>query len=125
LAVSVRGTRSLLSADDGGHTRASPRRALLPPGSTYLTSPALFPHAVEYTQAPSHDERILAVQARFLVSADEIRVLESARRGGQTFDREEWTAVAGALSAALAAAGGLKLPSLADVQDVLAELAQR
>ena len=65
------------------------------------------------------------MHARFLVSADEIVVLESARRGAPTFQREEWTAVAGALSGALAAVGGLKLPSLAGVQDVLAELAQR
>ena len=115
LAVSVRGTRSLLSMDDEGHTRASPRRAVLPPGSAYLTSPALFPHAVEYANAPGHNERILAVQARFLTSLDEIHVLEAARRGAP----EEWEAIAEAFSAALAAAGGLKLPSMAEVQAAL------
>ena len=115
MAVSVRGVRSLLSMDDDGHTRS----CLLPPGSVYLTSPALFPHAVEYANAPSHDERILAVQARFLTSRDEIEVLEEARRGAP----EEWRAVAEAISEALAAAGGLKLPSMADVEEALAGLA--
>jgi hypothetical protein len=119
MAVSVRGVRSLLSMDDDGHTRSCPRSALLPPGSVYLTSPALFPHAVEYANAPSHDERILAVQARFLTSRDEIEVLEEARRGAP----EEWRAVAEAISEALAAADGLKLPSMADVEEALAGLA--
>ncbi len=119
LAVSVRGTRALLSMDDDGHTRGSPRRAVLPPGSMYLTSPALFPHAVEYANAPVHNERILAVQARFLASLEEIQVLEAVRRGAA----EEWEAIAEAFSAALAAAGGLKLPSMVEVQAALAGLA--
>jgi hypothetical protein len=119
LAVSVRGTRALLSIDDDSHTRSAPRRSVLPPGSAYLTSPALFPHAVEYTNAPDHNERILAVQARFLTSLDEIHVLEAARRGVT----EEWEAIAEAFSAALAAAGGLKLPSMVEVQAALAGLA--
>jgi hypothetical protein len=119
LAVSVRGTRALLSIDDDSHTRAAPRRTVLPPGSAYLTSPALFPHAVEYTNAPGHSERILAVQARFLTTLDEIHVLEAARRGAA----EEWEAIAEAFSAALASAGGLKLPSMVEVQAALAGLA--
>jgi hypothetical protein len=119
LAVSVRGTRALLSIDDDSHTRSAPRRSVLPPGSAYLTSKALFPHAVEYTNAPDHNERILAVQARFLTSLDEIHVLEAARRGAA----EEWEAIAEAFSAALAAAGGLKLPSMVEVQAALAGLA--
>jgi hypothetical protein len=119
LAVSVLGTRALLSVDDGGHTRAAPRRATLPPGSVYCTSPALFRHAVEYADAPNHGARILAVQARFLIgSADELGVLEDARADAPA----EWAAVAAALSGALAARGGLALPTLGTVLDALAEL---
>jgi hypothetical protein len=120
LAISVRGTRALLSVDDDSHkTRSSARRCVLPPGAAYLTSPALFPHAVEYMNVPSHSDRILAVQARFLTSRDEIDVLEAARRGAP----EEWEAIAAAISAALSDVGGLKLPSIADVQKALAGLA--
>jgi hypothetical protein len=118
LAVSVRGTRALLSVDDGRHTRAAPRRAELAPGSAYLTAPALFPHAVEYVGARTHGDRILAVQARFLASGDEFDALEGARRGATA----EWAAIAGAISGALTAAGGLRLPSLAAVRAALAEL---
>lgn len=118
LAVSVRGTRALLSVDDGRHTRAAPRRAELAPGSAYLTAPALFPHAVEYVGARTHGDRVLAVQARFLTSGDEFDALEGARRGAPA----EWAAIAGAISGALTAAGGLRLPSLAAVRAALAEL---
>ena len=74
LGVSVRGKRFLLSRQfEGGKPRTA--RVELAAGSVYLSSPALFKHAVEYPSS-AYEERILAVQARFLLSVQEYTDLE-------------------------------------------------
>jgi hypothetical protein len=118
-AVSVRGTRALLyeaaPTADAKMLETHKGRLALAPGSVYLSSPAMFPHAVEYMACGTHETRILAMQARFLLSVQELRDIHQCGRGA------EWHALGEVLSSALAS-HGLTLPSLAQVVHALAEL---
>lgn len=66
MAVSVRGARTLRSHVSEEQRASSislvERRLRQVQGDVYITNPASFAHAVEYVGAPTHAERILAIQ---------------------------------------------------------------
>ena len=115
LGMSVRGKRFLLSRQfEGGKPRTA--RVELAAGSVYLSSPALFKHAVEYPSS-AYEERILAVQARFLLSVQEYTDLEEDWKKCGVRGQQE---IADVMKCVLSA-NSLVLPTMVQVQDVLAE----
>ena len=69
MALSIRGTRTLLSRVYAQQSTRNPsddtpavRSLRQAPGDVYVSTPASFAHAVEYSGAATHGERILAIQ---------------------------------------------------------------
>jgi len=52
------------------------------PGDIYLSSPAFFMHSVEYPENPTWDTRIIAIQARFLVTTFDYNRIRGTRFQG-------------------------------------------
>ena len=121
MAVSVHGSRTLLLREASQHMegeKADMTRALRP-GSVYLTSPALFRHAVQVESVPD-SERVTAIQCRFLGSKQAIELVSACQRDSP----EHWLAIAQAFSTALQPQA-LRMPALADVTRVLTLLASQ
>lgn len=87
-------------------------------GAAYLSSPATFPHAVEYPEV-DWDGRIVAVQCRLLFHPDEFRELF----GPRSLDTDPAAGTCAALFGLLAAWGELRTPSLEEVLDREQEMA--
>ena len=128
LALSIRGRRGLHARFAGNTTTAGGRRRGVlarvfaratqthvsweKPGDAYITCASAVEHAVEYPRARRWDERIIAIQARFLLD----RGLDELRG-----DSDGWRATMAALTPALAAAR-VRMPTVAQVRDVEREL---
>ena len=132
IGVSIRGVRTLLCEvhEDAIRRPRAPgaaagerpvRREALWPGTVYVATPALFAHAVEYTSCAAFEDRILAVQARFLLTGDAMEELGTAYgEDDAPLDRH---ALAWAVSSAIADAGALVMPTLREVEEVLSAAA--
>lgn len=85
MAVSVRGTRSLLyRVSEGQRAGGEPlaeRRLRQAGGDVYVSNPASFAHAVEYAGAPTHAERILAIQVRGWGGNGRLAIRDDEREG--------------------------------------------
>jgi hypothetical protein len=117
MATSVRGYRAL-------HSRKRPNnldpesteyRDVQAPGNVYVTSPCFFPHAVHYPQC-DWEERVIAIQARFLLEPAQRQALDKTRDGSV-----EATAHWLALSLVLATCV-FQLPDLASIERILSTL---
>eukprot|EP00301_Raphidiophrys_heterophryoidea_P009266 c13633_g1_i1.p1 GENE.c13633_g1_i1~~c13633_g1_i1.p1 ORF type:complete len:334 (+),score=86.14 c13633_g1_i1:39-1004(+) len=84
------------------------------PSQVYISSPFAFEHAVQYVQADTWDDRMIAIQCRFLMKQEEV----------SGFFTEDIAAVLRVVSDVLCRAN-LALPSLAQLQQVEHELAQQ
>lgn len=118
-ALSVRGSRALLSefsktSDPAANLQV--RRDDMGQGDCYLTTPALFSHAVQYHDAPTYESRIIAVQFRLLGTITKLGALEC--RGSP-----EWLKVSEVINEVLRGAGALALPTQALLESVLEETA--
>mmetsp|Transcript_59907 Transcript_59907/g.151746 ORF Transcript_59907/g.151746 Transcript_59907/m.151746 type:complete len:291 (+) Transcript_59907:85-957(+) len=124
LAVGLRGRRALHARRRFNKQGAVSRNCLVGPtdesevlwqdtGSAYMSVPCCYPHAVEYTQADWEDS-IVALQCRLLLNHDELfRALDADPQG----------ATASAVFRHLQAAAGLSLPSLKEVEGIMASMA--
>lgn len=82
------------------------------PGDVYVSTPYAFSHGVEYVGC-SWDDRIIAVQFRFLLTQQVFRQLRQARRQLEFAIRAVTTAME---------AGNVLMPSLEEVRAVEAEI---
>lgn len=115
LAVSIRGRRALHSrlADKIRDEEMKLQRHEQVTGDVYVSSPFAFPHGVEYSEAKTWEERIVAVQCRFLLDEETyFKMRDTYQSLESLMDRltnklQECTVV---------------LPTLQQVKDVEAEL---
>lgn len=111
LALGIRGTRVLhsLRRQEGGSPSQAER---LMPGDVYISSPTLFDHAVEYPQADSWEDRVIAIQFRLLVDEEENDMLLGIRDNDATKEfLQIW-------AKAIARLPGGILPSLDQIQEM-------
>jgi len=120
MALAIRGRRALHSQ----RWSARPTQEGLPreevvewqePGDIYITSPTVMEHSVEYPSA-SWEERVVAVQCRFLMTSDE---LESFHQVGDV--SKEWDQIMRVL-APMIQGSSLEVPTLERVQAIQEEM---
>jgi len=87
------------------------------PGDIYLSSPASFMHSVEYPENPSWDTRVIAIQARFLITQRDFTVLRGTRFQGGT----PWKMLLGVISLCLSEVT-FKVPTLEQVKKMEEEI---
>lgn len=89
-------------------------------GGAYLASPCCFPHAVQY---PSCDweNRIVAVQMRLFLTEDDLCGLMGREHSALDIDPQGGTAAIVFRHLAAKCSEGLRMPSLEEVESVLAE----
>jgi len=111
LALSIRGKRCLHSrlakgiADEAMALEKHPQES----GCVYVSSPFAFPHGVQYSEAQSWEDRIVAVQIRFLLTQDDYA------RMRETYDSLE-SCMDNITRALHNQHGKLMLPTLQEVQ---------
>eukprot|EP00927_Polykrikos_kofoidii_P039947 TRINITY_DN34229_c0_g1_i1.p1 TRINITY_DN34229_c0_g1~~TRINITY_DN34229_c0_g1_i1.p1 ORF type:complete len:295 (-),score=29.07 TRINITY_DN34229_c0_g1_i1:113-997(-) len=113
LAIGLQGQRALLTrhVQHGENTEVRWQRE----GAVYVSSPACFPHAVEYP-ATDWAGRVVAVQCRLHLTNDEL----SGFHGGVDADPKGMTAAT--IFKHLSATGCIRMPGLQEVQAVQREL---
>jgi hypothetical protein len=130
LAVGLSGSRALHArrriANDRIHQNClvgvSDEREVLwqQPGETYLSVPCCFPHAVEYPQC-DWENRIVAVQVRLFLNEEELFGMMGKEHTALDIDPRGGTAAIVFRRLAAQIVDGISVPSLEDVQSVLAE----
>mmetsp|Transcript_6344 Transcript_6344/g.10735 ORF Transcript_6344/g.10735 Transcript_6344/m.10735 type:complete len:302 (+) Transcript_6344:58-963(+) len=90
-------------------------------GDVYLSTPCCFPHAVEYP-AVGWQDRIVAVQCRLLLTEDELWNMTGKQHTAVDVDPHGGTAAIVFRNLEGQMAAGLSMPTLEDLQSILAEL---
>jgi len=110
LALSIRGNRSLHSrmanniSDEGMELKVFPQT----PGDVYVSSPFAFPHGVEYAEAKTWEDRIIAIQIRFLLTLQDYHDMREHYEHLEAFMDKVTCALE---------KGNVVLPTLKQVQD--------